>query len=184
MANIILRTADPFSFTPVGKTWVTSLINRREEICCRFARRYNYKRAKCEDPKLIQDWFTTLQDIQAEFGILDKDIFNFDKTGFAMGIIATIKVVTRANMPGKPYLIQPGQREWVTTIKYINLIGWSIPSTIIFKGKVYIEGWFGEYNLPRDWRIKLSTNGWTNNDIGLQWLKEVFLPATNTQKVG
>ena len=61
-----------------------------------------------------------------------------------MGLIATIKVVTRAEMPGKPWLIQPGTREWVTTIKYVNSMGWSVPSTIIFKGKVYIEGWFDE----------------------------------------
>lgn len=34
-----------------------------------------------------------------------------------MGLIATTKVVTRANMPGKPHLIQPGNRECLTTIE-------------------------------------------------------------------
>jgi hypothetical protein len=38
-------------------------------------------------------------------GIQDEDIYNFDETGFAMGLIATSWVVTRAEMPGKPYLI-------------------------------------------------------------------------------
>ena len=122
--------------------------------------------------------------MQVEFGILDKDIFNFNKTGFAMGIIATTRVVTRANMPGKPNLIQPGKREWVTTIKCINATGWSIPSTIIFKGKVHIEGWFSKYNLSSNWRIELSPNGWTSDVISLRWLQEVFIPATNPRKVG
>jgi hypothetical protein len=75
-----------------------------------------------------------------------------------MGLIATIKVVFGAEMPGKPWLIQPGNQEWVTTIIYINTRGWPIPSTIIFKGKVYIEGWFDECMIPGSWRIKISTN--------------------------
>lgn len=35
-------------------------------------------------------------------------IYNFDETGFAMGLVATAKVVTRAKMAGKPFLIQSG----------------------------------------------------------------------------
>jgi hypothetical protein len=40
-----------------------------------------------------------------EYRITYKDIYNFDKTSFTMGLIITTKVVIRANMPGKPYLI-------------------------------------------------------------------------------
>lgn len=76
-----------------------------------------------------------------------------------MGLIATTKVVTRSNIPGKPHLIQPGNREWVTTIKYINSSGWSVPTCIIFKGKVHIEGWYAENRLPSDWIIQVSPNG-------------------------
>lgn len=75
-----------------------------------------------------------------QYSILDKDIFNFDETGFIMGVIAISKVIARSEMPGKPHLIQPGNQEWVTAIKYINMSGWAILTTIIFKGKVYIKG--------------------------------------------
>jgi hypothetical protein len=101
-----------------------------------------------------------------------------------MGLIATTKVVTRSNIPGRPYLIQPGQREWVTIIKCISLTGFSVPPCIIFKGKVYIKGWFEELDLPATWRIKLSANGWTINAIGLWWLKKVFIPAITARIVG
>jgi hypothetical protein len=46
-----------------------------------------------------------------QYGISHEDIYNFNETGFAMGLIATTKVVTRANMPRKPHLIQPGNQE-------------------------------------------------------------------------
>ena len=159
-------------------------VKRRPEIKARFARRYNYSRAKCEDPKIINAWFNDLQKTRLQYGILDEDIFNFDETGFAMGLIATTKVVTRSNMPGKPHLIQPGNREWVTTIECINSSGWSIPTCIIFKGKVHIEGWYEECSIPGDWNIKVSANGWTTDEIGLEWLQKIFIPATSQRTIG
>jgi hypothetical protein len=77
-----------------------------------------------------------------QYGISYEDIYNFDEMGFAMGLIVTTKVVIRANMPRKPHLIQPGNREWVITIECVNTTGWVLPSCIIFKGKVHIEGWY------------------------------------------
>lgn len=64
-----------------------------------------------------------------------------------MGLIVTTKVA-RAEMPRKLWLVQPGNREWVTTIERVNTRGWSIPSTIIFKGKIHMEGRFDEGVLP------------------------------------
>jgi hypothetical protein len=53
----------------------------------------------------LDKWFKDLAVIQKDNGIQDEDIYNFDETGFAMGLIATTKVVTRSNMPGRPHLI-------------------------------------------------------------------------------
>jgi hypothetical protein len=153
MADIILREDSKTPPKPIGKNWVAQFVNRHESLKTRFARRYNYQRALCEDPWIIKDWFKRLKEVQNEHGILDEDIYNFDETGFAMGLIATTKVVTRSNMPGRPHLIQPGQREWVTTIECIGSTGFCVPPCIIFKGKVHIQGWFEEPGLPRDWRI-------------------------------
>jgi hypothetical protein len=41
--------------TPVGKNWATNFTNRHPEIKSKFNRKYDYKRAKCEDPVLIGD---------------------------------------------------------------------------------------------------------------------------------
>jgi hypothetical protein len=95
MANILLQADNPSGFKPIGKNWVSTFTNRREEIKIRYSRRYNYSRAQCEDPKIIKEWFNCLQRIQMQYGISSEDIYNFDETGFAMGLIATTKVVTR-----------------------------------------------------------------------------------------
>lgn len=184
MAQIILDAESSTPSRPIGKNWVTEFTKRRPEVKTRFARKINRQRALCEDPKVIGQWFSEVQKVKDQWGIQDEDIYNFDETGFAMGLIATTKVVSRAEMPGKPWLIQPGNREWVTTIECVNSRGWSVPSTIIFKGKVHIEGWFDEAGIPHEWRIELSPNGWTSDIIGLRWLQKVFIPATNRRTRG
>ncbi|EED15617.1 conserved hypothetical protein [Talaromyces stipitatus ATCC 10500] len=106
----------------VGENWVYNLVKRRPEIESKFSRKYNYERAKCEDPKIIQEYFDRVREVISDYGILPEDIYNFDETGFAMGLCATAK---------------PGNREWVTAIEAVNSIGWALPSYIIFKAKKY-----------------------------------------------
>ncbi|ODM22909.1 hypothetical protein SI65_00498 [Aspergillus cristatus] len=40
------------------------------------------------------DWFNLIQKTILQYGIDPDDIYNFDETGFAMGLTATTKVVT------------------------------------------------------------------------------------------
>ncbi|GMG43821.1 unnamed protein product [Aspergillus oryzae var. brunneus] len=183
MANILLLKRG-FSDTPttVGENWVYTFIKRREELKTQFSRRYNYQRAKCEDPKLLREWFERVQITIMQYGIQPDDIYNFDETGFAMGLISTAKVVTRAELAGRPFLLQPGNREWVTSIECISSRG-PLPPCLIFKGKVHIEGWY-EMGLPSDWRIETSANGWTTDEIGLRWLQQLFIPFTAGRTVG
>ncbi|KMP01593.1 hypothetical protein CIRG_01732 [Coccidioides immitis RMSCC 2394] len=55
MAHHLLTIQDPTSPPPrVGKNWVSNLIKHHTELKCRYSRRYNYKQAKCEDRKVIQ----------------------------------------------------------------------------------------------------------------------------------
>ncbi|EED23999.1 hypothetical protein TSTA_073850 [Talaromyces stipitatus ATCC 10500] len=106
----------------VGEKWVYNLIQRRPEIESKFSRKYNYERAKCEDPKIIQEYF--------------------DRTGFAMGFCVTAKVITGSDRYARPKLLQPGNRGWVTAIEAVGSIEWALPSYAIFKAKKYTRlGW-------------------------------------------
>jgi hypothetical protein len=115
-------------------------------------------------------------------GIQPEDIYNFDETGFAMGLISAQKVVIRGEYYGPRSILQPGNREWVTAIEAICAHGYSLPPRIIFKGKVAIAGWFN--NLLKDWRFEVSKNGWTTHEIGLRWLQKQFIPHTNSRVRG
>jgi hypothetical protein len=167
----------------VGTNWPSTFVKRRPELTTKFNRKYDYKRALCDDPKIIQGWFSLVANIKAKYGILDEDTFNFDESGFMMGQISTGSVVTALERRGRPKAVQQGNREWTTVIQGINATGWAIPPFIIFKGRYHLSAWYKEEDLPQNWVIAVSKNGWTTNELGLQWLKH-FDEHTKKRVVG
>lgn len=168
MANLLRRERDA---SPVGKNWAENFIRRQPAIKTCQTRSYDNQRALCEDPRKIQDWFRLVTNFVAKFGIHDEDVYNFDETGFLMGILGTTTIVTTSNRTTKAKLIQPGNREWVTAIQGVNSQGWAIPPYLIFKGRWHLASWYEKEQFPSDWRIAVSENGWTTNEVTLDWLK-------------
>jgi hypothetical protein len=85
MANLLLQkrsNTDRNNQPIVGKNWVYNFIQRHKTLKSKYNRKYDYQRAKCEDPIIIRDWFRLVQNIIAKYGIMDEDIYNFDETGF------------------------------------------------------------------------------------------------------
>jgi hypothetical protein len=66
-----------------------------------------------------------------QYGIVTEDIYNFDETGFQMGVITTPKVITGSERQGRPVTTQPGNREWVTVIEAVNTRGFALPPLVI-----------------------------------------------------
>ncbi|KAF3910067.1 hypothetical protein ABW20_dc0102818 [Dactylellina cionopaga] len=168
MANLLLAQRDG---RPVGSHWAENFVKRRSELKTRFNHAYEYQRALCEDPELISKWFVLVHIMRAKYGIQDCDFYNFDETGFMMGVICASIVVTRADRHGRRKSLQPGNREWATAIECINAEGWCLPPFLIVQGVYHLANWYTEGNLPPDWVIKPTFNGWTNNETGLQWIK-------------
>ncbi|KID81380.1 transposase [Metarhizium guizhouense ARSEF 977] len=168
MANRLLADRDA---SPVGPRWASNFVKRHKELTTRFTRRYDYQRALCEDPKLIQPWFELVRDTVAKYGILEEDFHNFDETGFMMGMISSTMVVTSSDRYGKPTLAQPGDREWVSVIQSINSRGEAIPPFIIVAGQYHLSNWYEDSALPMDWVISTTRNGWTTNEKGVEWIQ-------------
>ena len=85
---------------PVSKHWANNFVQRQPELQVKFNRKYDYSRALCEDPEIIQDWFRLVENTKAKHSILNKDTYNFDETGFMMGIITARAVVTSSERQG------------------------------------------------------------------------------------
>jgi hypothetical protein len=127
---------------PTGKKWVSRFVKSSAELQTKWNRKFHSQRARCEDPATIATWFKLVEDTRKTYGVLDNDIYNFDETGFAMGVGSTSKVVTSSDTVGRAITIQPGNRDWVTTIECINASGWSTPPFVILSGKRHQASWY------------------------------------------
>lgn len=90
---------------PIGTNWPSTFVKRQPELKVKFNQKYDYKRAKCKDPKVIRGWFRLVENTKAKYSILDNNTYNFNKAGFIIGVILTGAVVTALERQGRPKLV-------------------------------------------------------------------------------
>ena len=111
MADLLLQKRRTTPVLSVGEKWVYNFVKQRPLLSSRFSKRYNYEHTKYEDPKIIREWFDLVQKTIIQFRIDPDDIYNFDKTGFAIGLTATTKVIIKSEYYSRRLLLQPRNRE-------------------------------------------------------------------------
>ena len=55
---------------------------------------------------------------------------------------------------------------------------------VIFKGKTHQQGWYHDYTAAKDWVFATSPNGWTDDDLALDWLRDCFNKHTKQKAQG
>jgi hypothetical protein len=113
MANLLYAKRNA---PPIRTNWVWNFIKQQPELRTWSFRRYDYQRARCKDPIVINAWFSLMANIITKYSIRSDDTHNFDKTGFMMGIIASRMVIIGIERHGNPKKIQPRNHEWVIVI--------------------------------------------------------------------
>ena len=99
-----------------------------------------------------------------------------DETGFQMGQSHSEYVVFNSTQ-GPPLSSISENTHWVSIIKCIAL-NRAIRPCMIFKGKQPETNWVPDtWELPH-YLYAFSEKGWTDNDLGVDWLKRIFIPET------
>ena len=138
MANLLLTRRGA---TRVGKCWAARFIARQPRLCTRFNRVYDYQRALQEDPTVLEAWFHLAHNMRVKYGVEDGDYYNFDETGFMMGMIRSQMVITRSDRVGRPKAVQPGNREWATAICCVAADGYVLPPFLCVQGRYHLAPW-------------------------------------------
>jgi len=129
-------------------------------------------------------YFDLLTKKVKEFDVLPQDTYNMDEKGFMIGVIGkTKRVFDKVLYKERRYkqASHDANREWVTVIGAICADGSHLPPAVIFSAaseKVQAN-WVHDID-PDTHSIyfSVSQSGWTNDDLGVAWLKQVFNPAT------
>jgi hypothetical protein len=98
-ANAILAGChtDPLTQPPtIGIHWLQRFLDRHPEYLSRRQRAMDIERKKCLDRQGARDWFNSYQETIARYGITSDDIWNFDETGFNIGVGRDQWIITRS----------------------------------------------------------------------------------------
>ena len=158
---------------PISKNWIYKFLDQHPKLDKRLSRSYNVQRAKNKDPKIIKEQFQRVQEIKEQYGILDKDIYNFNKTGFTIDLayFRLLKVVTTTTSVRHATVIQPGDRTQVTTIEYVSSNRYIILLVIILPSKTYMYYYYQQPDILSDQTIGISNNSQTNNKLGIRFIQ-------------
>jgi hypothetical protein len=181
MADVLLAARGHNPPTSVGKTWVSQFVDSQLELQTEWNRKFHFRRAGSEDPAALRVWFDRVQKVRLAYGMLDQEIYNFDETGFSLGVVATSKVITSSDRVSEAVAVQPGKREWVTSIEAVNAASRVIPPFLILRAKRHQQAWYT--GVPGDWAIAFSNNGWTADQLGHKWIQH-FNKHTASRTVG
>ncbi|RFN47274.1 hypothetical protein FIE12Z_8487 [Fusarium flagelliforme] len=160
---------------PLGNHWTTRFVKRHPNLSTKLGKRQEASRFDGFTPRSVNWYFDIRED---EYGwIKPENTVNVDEGGIMAGFGS---LVIGSSDPKKKALLKGTQsRNWTSFIEAVTATGRALKPGIIFKGKDLQKQWFlNELKLIADWYYITSPNGWTDNHIALEWLKDVYLPQT------
>jgi hypothetical protein len=165
----------------VGDGWVTRFLHRnKDHLTSRWTTGMDAVRHKADSEAKYKLYFDLLANKITQYNVLPKDTYNMDEKGFMIGVIGRSKRIfskTRWESKEVRASLQDGSREWITLLAAICADGSHLAPGIIFESKksAIQSSWVDAIKVAKhDVFVTSSPSGWTNNDIGLAWLEQIF----------
>jgi hypothetical protein len=138
---------------------------------------------KTDTEGFYSDYFTVLNLKLDKHQILSENMYNMDEKGFMLGTLKrSLRIFSKASWKaGKvKEALEDGSREWTTVMGCVCGDGSSLSSGIIYQGVKGIQStWLQDVDSSKHHAFfSHSPSGWSNDDLSLAWLKEVFYPQT------
>jgi hypothetical protein len=158
----------PLSPPKVDARWAKRWIQRNPDLFIRRQQTLSLVRAVAHDEAVIRRWFNGLAKLIHHHRIEPRNTWNFDETGFRIGVGKSQWVIT-FNPWDKLYLPTPDDRTSVTIVECINAINAVLPPMIIIKAQIMMERFFED--LPDDYLLTTSDTGYVNDEICIEWAR-------------
>ena len=151
----------------VGKMWVYEFIKRLPDGLHWVKQKPAEKeRIEAEDIGILQAWYDRLEPFVKR--IPPSNIYNFDETGFQLGQGKPQKVISRNKQ--RTRLLSSERGELLTGIECIAADGWLMEPYTVAPGLVHLERWYEGGTLSEESRIAVSSSGYSNDTLAIDWL--------------
>jgi hypothetical protein len=181
---MIRRFGSDIAKRELGKGWADRYIKRYNvHLISRWATGIDRSRHQADSQIKYSLYFELLRSKLSQYNIEPRHTYNMDEKGFMLGVLTRSKRVfsKRLYEEGKIKAhIQDGNREWITLLACICADGSALEPSLIYQstsGSIQ-DTWLQAMRPEDRVYISSSSSGWTNNDIGLSWLKHVFDQST------
>lgn len=162
-------------------SWVDSFISRNSDsLISRWTAGLDNNRYKADSGAKYKLYFTLLQEKIEQYRIEPRFMYNIDEKGFLLGNLARSKRIFDKPLYELKTIrqtIQDGDREWISPTGCICGNGSALDPAFIYQADSanLQSSWVEEIN-PEHYTafIISSSSGWSNNELGLAWLQQVF----------
>ena len=179
--EMVRNFASTMAKEPVSESWVTRFIHRHSvHLISRWTAGMDSNRHKADSEDKYRLYFDYLHGKINQYQIDACHSYNMDEKGFLIGIIGRSKRIFSRRMWEKKEItasLQDGNRAWIMLLACICADGSALPPSLIYEAanKGIQSAWVEDIKAGKhDVFITSSPSGWTNNDIGLAWLEQVF----------
>jgi hypothetical protein len=187
---LVSDLATEVAHEPVGLNWARRFINRHQDhLISKQTTGMNRSRHLADSGVKYQEFFDEIHRAIDEYDIKTENQYNMDEKGFLFGVIGrTKRVFSRSEWErgGIREAIQDGSRTFLTTIACICANGESLPASLIYEatsGDIQAN-WVQDFEPGKhNFFITTSPSGWSNDEIGLSWMEQVFERFTKPKVV-
>jgi transposase-like protein len=173
--------ASEIAHNQVSERWVSRfLIRKQDHLTYRWTDAMDRERHQADSGQRYNHFFEELYDQIVRHEIEPRHSYNMDEKGFLLGCIGKSKRLfsrTLWEQGGIKTNMQDGNREWITTVACICADGTALPPVIIFasNNSTLQSTWVKDIGAGNhSVHVGSSPTGWSNDEMGLDWLKNVF----------
>ena len=172
----------------VGTEWVSRFLRRHQvELVSKWTMGLDHNRARADSAFKYTLYFELLRKKLEQYEVEPQNIYNMDEKGFLIGILSKMKRIfsRRRYEAGEiKQIIQDGNREWITTIVAICADGSVLSPGLIYQATTGLiqDSWLQDFDPnAQSCFFASSPSGWTNNELGFQWLTQIFERETKAK---
>jgi hypothetical protein len=163
----------------VSEQWSRRFLDRHPELHKMKQKPIELARKLAHDPAVLLNWFKRFEALRTQFGVCNEDIWNFDETGFRIGVGKSQWIVTTSTSK-RSYLACDNSRDLVTSVEAVSAAGNVIEEMLILPGKTHLERFYTD--LGDNVLVGLSESGYTNDELSYQYIIHFNRQSKKTQR--
>src|SRR5438034_7381108 len=154
----------------VGKCRLARFLERHPKYTIQTSYPLANERKWSHDIDSLQAWFDRYKQARENYGIVDQDVWNFDETGFHVGVGGKQLVIVTKRKNPKIFHGDADNREHLTSGEFISGGGFSTEPFVIMKGTYHLEKFYFEGGFIPDTSVGFSDSGYLTNELVISLL--------------